>query len=492
MLRQFTMRSSRTASWLARAARYVRDRRGTISPILAMGLVPFIGALAIAIEGSNWWLTQRAAQNAADSAAIAGAINGTNTGVTSCLSATGDPCYEAKAVTAQYGFADGSNNVTVTPATNITCPSPLAATNCVRVIITKKLPIYLLNVVGFSGDTTIGGRYYQTISARATAYPTGGANPPFCLVALGQNGVVNDLTVNGGPNSNLNGCDVGSNGAATCNGHPIGGTVASYAASGDTNDCAANGNDQSLKAPMTDPYLSQASNLPTNPCGASASSYPQIPTSGNSKWAATANQLGPGFTGGGTQNIFCGDVQLSNTTTSLDKHGNPVTTTQCDAGTVTLAAGTVLVIENGVLDLCGATLAGTGVTIVFTGPSISGFSPNHFPTDIGVNSGGALNISAPTSGTWNGFAIYQDPNLTSGINITSAGNSPTWGVAGLVYAPHSLITISGSVGSSGSCIGILADTITINGTGNVIESSTCDPISLSGESFLSGRVALVQ
>ena len=71
----------------------------------------------------------------------------------------------------------------------------------------------------------------------------GGPGTPACITALGQTGVVQDLTVNGGPNSNMAGCAVASSGDATCHGHAIGGTIASYAANGDTNDCAANGND---------------------------------------------------------------------------------------------------------------------------------------------------------------------------------------------------------------------------------------------------------
>jgi Flp pilus assembly protein TadG len=491
MLRQFTKRSSRTASWLARAARYVRDRRGAISPILAVGLVPFIGALAITIEGSNWWLTQRAAQNAADSAAIAGAINGTNTGVTSCLSATGDPCYEAKAVTAQYGFTDGSNNVTVTPATNVTCPSPLAATNCVRVIVTKKVPIYLLNVVGFSGDTTIGGRYYQTISARATAYPTGGAVPPFCLVALGTS-AKKDLAISGGPNSDLPGCAVGSNGGTDCSGHAIAETIASYAAPGDTNNCAANANFKPASPAITDPYTGQAADIPTNNCGGPGgqslpASYPQEQKLSKGQLPNWTQITGTPAWSGTTQ-ILCGDVQLT--------------------GNVTVAAGTVMVIENGTLDLNGFTftgnadsVSGKGTTVIFTGPTIPFLSPSHFPSGSGT-----LNITAPGFATlpgstwtaptanWTSFALYQDPALPSGsgIDITSAGNTPTYQINGLVYAPNANVTISGVIGSNTACVGFLTWTLTINGTGNVINAATCDPINLGGEQFLAGRVALVQ
>jgi hypothetical protein len=445
--------------------------------MLVMGLVPIIGALSMGVEASNWWLTQRTMQNAADSAAIAAAMNGSANGTSggAACSTTDDWCSEARAVSATYGFANGSSNVVVTATDNLACPSPLTATDCFKVVITKEVPVRLLNVVGFQGDTVIGGQHYVTVRASAMAYPAGGASPPFCIVALGTS-AKQDLVVNGGPNSNLPNCAVGSNGAVTCNGHPIAGTIASYAANGDTNDCAANGNDQTEKAPITDPYASQAADIPNNTCPSPtlASSYPQ---EAKLKKGQTANwNLISGTPGWDkSTQVMCGDVQLT--------------------GNVTLDAGTILVIENGALDLNGHNFTLNGGSVIFTGPTIAGLSPSHFP-----EGGGALTISAPTgtwsaaTNSWTGFALYQDPNLPpgSGVDITSAGNTPTYDITGLIYAPNSNVTISGVITSDGACVGFLAWTVDINGTGNVIDSNKCDPINLSGEQFLQGRVALVQ
>jgi hypothetical protein len=124
--------------------------------------------------------------------------------------------------------------------------------------------------------------------------------------------------------------------------------------------------------------------------------------------------------------VVCGDLQLK---------GNVV---------VDAPAGAVLVIENGQLDTSGFTLAttkGSGLTVVFSGNNSGSYT--HAPTG-----GGTLDITAPTSGAWKGVAIYQDPNLTSGVNISAAGNSPTWDITGLVYLPHSSVTFSGAVNKS--------------------------------------------
>jgi hypothetical protein len=129
----------------------------------------------------------------------------------------------------------------------------------------------------------------------------------------------------------------------------------------------------------------------------------------------------------------------------------------------TVLNNTVVVIENGQLDTNGYTLQGSGLTIVFSGSNNASYQ--HVPAG-----GGTLDISAPTSGTWSGVAIYQDPNLTTNVDISAAGNSPTWNITGLVYLPHSSVTLSGAVGKSSqgtNCFVMVVDNITINGTGSI-------------------------
>jgi Flp pilus assembly protein TadG len=65
-------------------------------------IIPLVGALGIGFEVSNWYMITRGMQNAADAAVLAAATNGgPNYGV------------EARAVAAQYGFVDGTNNVSI-------------------------------------------------------------------------------------------------------------------------------------------------------------------------------------------------------------------------------------------------------------------------------------------------------------------------------------------------------------------------------------------
>ena len=101
---------------LARQALRLRaDQRGNVAIIMGFAMVPIVGALGIGFEISNWYMTKHAMQNAADAATIAAATNGSS-----------NYNIEAAAVAAQYGFVNGSNNVTVTASKRP--PAPLAAT----------------------------------------------------------------------------------------------------------------------------------------------------------------------------------------------------------------------------------------------------------------------------------------------------------------------------------------------------------------------------
>ena len=138
--------------------------------------------------------------------------------------------------------------------------------------------------------------------------------------------------------------------------------------------------------------------------------------------------------------------------------------------------GATLVIENGQLDLNGFTLStanGSAVTIVFSGTS---GNYQHIPTDNSTGQGGVLNIQAPSasSALFPGMAIYQDPNLTTGVDVTYKGNNPTWKISGGVYLPNSNLQISGDVSQStngADCFVMIANTILVNGTSNIYQQS---------------------
>lgn len=400
---------------------FLASEDGATAIIVGLILPALVGAMGLAAEISYWQLHRHAMQNAADAAAIAAATNG-GSGYAA----------DAKAITAQYGFQDGTGNVTVS-ATN-----PNSATNCTAncyvVSITDEVPLFLSEVIGYRGSTTVNGQRMTTITASATATTEGSYQ--YCMIALASSGKTG-IDGNGVPNANMNGCNLASNSGLTCHGHNMNANFAD--AVGTSSGCGTTQN--SGMQPIADPYSGLASNIPADTCGGT---YPQEGSSlpAANKWTGTSLLSGV--------QVVCGDQQLTGDTTLNN---------------------TTLVIENGQLDTNGHTLTGTNLTVIFTGSNSSSYQ--HIPTG-----GGGLNISAPTSGTWAGVAMYQDPSLNKNVDISAAGNSPTWNMSGLVYLPHSSVTLSGAIGTGSSgatCLIFVVDNITINGTGSIFSNDTGCP-----------------
>jgi hypothetical protein len=422
--------------------RFRQDRRGTVAIIMGVLIIPLVGALGIGFEVSNWYMTVRGMQNAADAATLAAATNG-------------GPNYdvEAKAVAAQYGFVDGVNTISIAVSNTAACPDGSGNT-CYSVGISGNVPLLVSQVVGFAGDATVNGAKQKNLSSLAVA--KGGTKPQdICLLALASSGVPQGISTNGAPTGNMNGCDSMSNTAAQCNGHDLGLGI-SFAV-GSNSGCGA----KQLPSPaLPDPYNSLKSNIPPvdpSNCPAGTSGYPQESRHGNSYSVAASNQLSGTLSLSSGNNFKCGDQMLTADTVINTPFGQPA----------------VLIVENGQLDLNGHSLTssnGSAVTIVFSGTN---GTYSHALTDNTNGTGGAINITAPTSGPWSGVAVYQDPSLTTGVDVSAAGNSPTWNITGLIYMPHATVTLKGAIDKSTngkSCVVMVADNFQISGTGGILKT----------------------
>lgn len=223
------------------------DQRGTIAVIMAFMFPILIGAFGLGFEITNWYLTTRSMQNAADAAAIAAATNGSANYNT-----------EAAAVATQYGYTNGSNDVTLAASNAATCPAdPSLTPPCYSVTITRVLPLVLTEVVGYLGNSTLNGGRAQNLTSTAVANkPT--IQTPICLLGLDTSGTA--IRTNGAPNTDFTGCTVMSNSTATCNGSNLKATMG--LAHGTNNGC---GITQYSSVPVvSDPYAYMASNIPND------------------------------------------------------------------------------------------------------------------------------------------------------------------------------------------------------------------------------------
>ncbi len=423
-----------------------RDRGGNIAMIVAFALPVFLAALALGFELGQWYMSKWSMQNAADSAVIAAANNNSNY------------LTEARAVTAHYGYTNGTNNVSVAVTNTATCPG--GGNNCYQVTINKPTDLYLSRMVGFTGNTTVAGKRMQDLTSSAMAKQTSTPRE-YCVLALASSGATNGIRVNGGSQADLPGCDVMSNTNATCNGHDLGADIGD--AHGTNNGCGTQQN-SSMPA-VSDPYSALATNISATPC----TSHPQGTYTGNPPQTSQVGLAYTSPTGASVKNLLvagtltlsgyayaCGDVRLM---------GNV---------SVSALSNAVLVIYNGRLDTNGFTLSstnGSGLTIVFAG---SNGSYSHAPYN--RDNSGMLDYAAPTTGTWKGIAMYQIPTLTSGVNVSDAGNAPAWKITGLVYLPHASVTLKGIVNKASygaSCFALVVDNLLFSGTTAILAHGEC-------------------
>jgi hypothetical protein len=416
-------------------------------------MIPLVGFLALGFEVSNWYMITRSMQNAADAATLAAAINN---------SANYD--VEARAVAAQYGFTNGVNNVTIGVSNTATCPST-GTKNCYSVTVSGYTPLLMSQIVGFQGAGNINGQLQKQLSALAVAQPSQ-KDQPLCLLALANSHTNPALNTNGAPSADMHGCSSMSNTGASCSGHNLG-LDFSFAAGSNPN-C---GNQQIHNDPIPDPYRTQITNnigaLPANPCG----SYPQETHQGNHYTVAASNQHTGTWNLTAGNNFFCGDQQIVNGPVNITVNGGN-------------GGNAVMIIENGQLDLNGNVLQMADnksfLTIVFTGSDCCGYL--HAPTDNTNGPGGVLDIRAPTSGPWSGFAIVQDPALRTGLDVAAAGNSPAWKITGVIYMPYATINLKGAIDKStygGQCVVMIADNFQISGTGGIAQTDV-GPCGASG------------
>jgi hypothetical protein len=122
---------------------------------------------------------------------------------------------------------------------------------------------------------------------------------------------------------------------------------------------------------------------------------------------------------------------------------------------VTLQPG-VYILNGGGLQMDGNSgLKGDGVMIYNTGGAAAG--------PISLHGGGGLNLTAPTSGIYQGLSFFQDRAVTQAVSLQGSSNSS---VSGMVYAPGAAVLVSGSGSSLTQLLGgsYISQTLSVSGS----------------------------
>jgi hypothetical protein len=381
----------------------MRDESGQVAIMAALCLTCILGFVGFATDVGVLLHAKRNLQIAADAAALAGA-NEITIDATQIIAA-------AKAASAQNGYTDGVNSVTVTPSNGPADGPHAGDASYVEAIVTQTQPTFFMRLFNFSS---------MPVSARAVAFH-GANNGSGCVHAL-NGGAADTINLQGSFTVDAPGCQVLDNSSDPC-GLDFTGAAGRLKAGSVTVAGGACGHEtDSNPLPVTGPQVSDPL----------ASTYAPIPQaswpacgaapSGNTWGTSGGKAYNPsGINGGGTT-LFC----YSSGTSSINN-------------AVTMNAGTY--IFTGSLGLQGhGSLDGTaGVTIYLAAPGGN--------MNMGGSGNSNLSLTAPSTGPFANVAIYEEPLDTNPVNLEGTpitGIGAGAGLTGIIYLPNAMLELGGN------------------------------------------------
>ena len=408
------------------------SERGNAIVIVSAMMPLLIGAAAMAVDSINLTLSRRQLQRAADSAALAGAR------------ALVQSKPVADSVTHDLTF---NNRVAQTAAPVIenapTAGAFAANPMAVRVILTSQQRMPFMSFFRATAPTV------RTEATAAVIFAG-----QFCMVSL-ERGNVTGITFSGSTDVNL-GCGVAAN-SRSANAVVAGGSARVRAS-----PIAAVGN-----VPSSASYVQPTVLMPYSPPQADPYADLPVPTvpancQNELKVQPNASYTVPTSADG----IYC-------------FRGMDI------KGTLTLPPGVYYIDGRAASFGAQANITGPGVTLILTSSNAVN-DPSSIAT-LDMHAGAILDLAAPSSGTYGGVLMYQDPRAVAGTTVTVNGNTASHFQGGF-YFPRSDMTFNGNAGMRTECVQLVARRLTL--TGNSSISNTC-PANDASEAFNATFVRLV-
>jgi hypothetical protein len=389
---------------MAMTTRKWTKQEGVAVAMFAIMLPVFLGALGLAIDAGATYEQNRRMQTAADSAALAAAqeVKRENAEET-----------ENAALAGAYanGFAPSADT-----AIDIRRPPTTGAykgdSEYVEVIISHPQPLYFMRL--FKEEA-------EDIRARSVA----GTQPSDTCLLVKNPSASKALDVGGNATVRFEDCGITVNSdhstAASATGSSS--VEASHiTVAGGTTGSNFSPDPYTGAEPLDDPLASFV--MPA--MGACTFTGTQI--------IMTSTTLSPG--------VYCGGIELRS------------------QSQVTFNPGVYYLAGGGLNANAGASLTGTGVTFVNTEKK-----PGYNYDKIWINGGALIDLSAPTSGVWQGILFYQDPKIKSTkVNIFNGGASMK--LTGIVYFPTTSTKFSGDFGTDSQQLLMIGDKVEFTGNTN--------------------------
>jgi len=455
----------------------LKDRRGNALAIACAAMPLVIGCAGLATDTIEWTLWKRQLQRAADSAAFAGAYDRAAASAGATTNTPTAVCSDLAVNLHTWMNLIGTSPCTGTRGSYTTLSYPSDSTYVSRQVqVTLKIQQALPFSSLFMSTAPV-------IQATATAGSvTAGGSP--CMLALNSSGTAID---NSG-NTIVN--------APTC---------IFYSDSADSNSAAAGGNSAVTAKAIAgvggiassnnwdvDQYLPYSPSLP-DPF-APPSTTAVTPDSNDMKCAGHYETQGGGPSATTTwvyDDLTDGTDMAS--ATYLDSAGVVHTGANCwkslsvgSNRSLTVPANFgPLYVNGGNVNLQGAFTC-NACTVVLTNKDTSSTATIGTWT---TNAQATNNITAPTSGTYNGIAVYQDRRATGNIDRINGGSGNL--ISGVVYFPSDTLWLNGTGDATSLCSMFVAKNLKFNGTGRIAISAASDE-SCSGVNLPDNTITIVR
>lgn len=412
----------------------LRDRRGTVAALFAVGGTVLIGMLAFGAEVGVWQLQARASQSAADLAALSGAL---------ALERGTDVAAVATDVARRNGFASGddSGRTTVTVVSPPTSGAYAGRSDAVEVVVRQAQTLGMARVaLGAAPVVQARAVALNAIEVSACVLALDGGlslggnsttNAPRC--ALAANSVSRGINVFG--NARVRASDLITTGP--CSGCTNGDVWTSDARTARPSIVAHRAN------PVADPYAPLQRWTPAPPsCRASPVQF--------TRRSATISA---------SEGAICSNLSVS------------------PNETLTLNPG-IYYFNNASFDIRG-TVSGAGVTIVMTGNAAT-------VGTIHINAQSSVMLNAPATSLipgvpeGKGVAIYRDARAANNgpQNEVRLNGGAGMRLTGAIYLPTSDVQVNGNSGASySSCMPIVGYALSFSGNADTyVDVSECDMV----------------
>jgi len=430
-----------------------RDRKGNALAIAAACMPLVVGAAGLATDTIQWTLWKRQLQRAADSAAFAGvydraAANGATTNTPTAV------CNDIAVNLHTWMSLQGSSPCTGSSGSysSISYPANTAfVSNQVRVALSiqQRLPF---SSIFMSSPPVI------TAEAQAGAVTYGGSP---CALALNSTGTAIDNSGNATVNAPT--CIFYSDSAAS-NSAAAGGSSSITAKA-----IAGVGGIASSNNWIVNQYLPYSPSLPDPYAPPSSTAITPDPNDMKcaGHWTA-AHGSNPATW------VYDALNDGDDITTMRDINGNQANCfTSVNVGsnrtlTIPSAYSGPIYVNGGNVDLQGSLTCGS-CSFVLTNKNTA---PDATIGTWSSNAQATNNITAPTSGTYKGIAVYQDRRATGNIDRINGGSGNN--ISGVVYFPKDTLWINGTGTAVSLCAMWIANNIKFNGNSSIAISSADD------------------